>query len=83
MTTFDKVKKIIIECTGVNGDLIKPEALFDEDIGLDSLDTIEIVMEPEMQFGCEIDDSTLAIIMSVQDAVNAVDMALGRKGGAA
>ncbi|MGO7044347.1 acyl carrier protein [Rhizobium johnstonii] len=82
MNTFEKVKQIIVDCTGVNGDLIKPDALLDDDIGLDSLDTVEIVMAAEDEFG-EIDDATLAVVMTVQDVVDAADKAVAvRKGGA-
>lgn len=83
MSTFDQVKKIIVDCTGASADLIKPEAVLDEDVGLDSLDTVDIVMAAEEHFGVEIPDEAIAVVMTVQDAVNAVDEALAARGRAA
>ena len=56
MALEDKVKDIIVEQLGVNEDQVKPEASFIEDLGADSLDTVELVMAFEEEFGAEIPD---------------------------
>ena len=56
MALADKVKDIIVEQLGVNKDQVVPEASFIEDLGADSLDTVELVMACEEEFGAEIPD---------------------------
>jgi len=56
MALEDKVKEIIVEQLGVNADQVVPEASFIEDLGADSLDTVELVMAFEEEFGAEIPD---------------------------
>jgi len=56
MALDDKVKEIIVEQLGVNADQVTPEASFIEDLGADSLDTVELVMAFEEEFGAEIPD---------------------------
>jgi acyl carrier protein len=56
MALEDKVKEIIVEQLGVNADQVAPEASFIEDLGADSLDTVELVMAFEEEFGAEIPD---------------------------
>ena len=56
MSTFDKVKDVIVDKLGVEEDTIKPEAHFVNDLGADSLDTVELIMEFEEEFGIEIPD---------------------------
>lgn len=56
MSLEDKVKEIIVEQLGVGADQVKPEASFIEDLGADSLDTVELVMAFEEEFGAEIPD---------------------------
>ena len=56
MALADKVKDIIVEQLGVNKDQVVPEASFIEDLGADSLDTVELVMDFEEEFGAEIPD---------------------------
>jgi acyl carrier protein len=56
MALEDKVKDIIVEQLGVNADQVKAEASFIEDLGADSLDTVELVMAFEEEFGAEIPD---------------------------
>jgi acyl carrier protein len=56
MALDDKIKDIIVEQLGVNADQVKPEASFIEDLGADSLDTVELVMAFEEEFGAEIPD---------------------------
>ena len=56
MALEDKVKEIIVEQLGVNPEQVTPEASFIEDLGADSLDTVELVMAFEEEFGAEIPD---------------------------
>ena len=56
MALEDKVRDIIVEQLGVNADQVKAEASFIEDLGADSLDTVELVMAFEEEFGAEIPD---------------------------
>ena len=56
MALEDKVKEIITEQLGVNAEQVTPEASFIEDLGADSLDTVELVMAFEEEFGAEIPD---------------------------
>ena len=65
-----KVKKIISEQLGVPEADVKPEASFVNDLGADSLDTVELVMALEEEFGVEIPDEDAEKIASVQNAVD-------------
>jgi acyl carrier protein len=65
MAIEDKVKDIIVEQLGVSADQIKPEASFIEDLGADSLDTVELVMAFEEEFGAEIPDEDAEKLTSV------------------
>ena len=56
MALEDKVKEIIVEQLGVNAEQVTPEASFIEDLSADSLDTVELVMAFEEEFGAEIPD---------------------------
>ncbi|MBD2514321.1 acyl carrier protein [Nostoc sp. FACHB-973] len=68
---FDKVKKIVAEQLSVEKpETIKPESTFMEDLGADSLDTVELVMALEEEFDIEIPDEAAEGILTVQDAVN-------------
>jgi acyl carrier protein len=65
-----KVKDIIVEQLGVNADQVTPEAKFIEDLGADSLDTVELVMALEEEFETEIPDEEAEKITTVQQAVD-------------
>ncbi len=65
-----KVKEIIVQQLNVNEDEVKLEASFIEDLGADSLDTVELVMAFEEQFGLEIPDEDAEKIRTVKDAVD-------------
>ena len=69
MALEDKVKDIIVEQLGVNADQVVPGASFIEDLGADSLDTVELVMAFEEEFGAEIPDEDAEKLTSV-GAVN-------------
>ncbi len=64
-----QVKKIVAEQLGVNEAEIKNESSFVDDLGADSLDTVELVMAFEEEFGCEIPDDAAETILTVGDAV--------------
>jgi acyl carrier protein len=71
--TFDRVKKIVIEQLGADADAVKNEASFTGDLGADSLDTVELVMAFEEEFGLEIADEDAEKIKTVGDAVSYID----------
>ncbi|MGQ9898175.1 MAG: acyl carrier protein [Acidobacteriota bacterium] len=73
----EKVKAIIVEELGVDESEVTPEAKFIEDLGADSLDTVELVMRFEEDFGLEIPDEDAEKILSVKDAVNYIQSKLG------
>ena len=63
-----RVKDIIVDQLGVSADQVTIEAKFVEDLGADSLDTVELVMAFEEEFGCEIPDDAAETILTVGDA---------------
>jgi acyl carrier protein len=66
----EKVKQIIVDQLGVDGDEVTPQAKFVEDLGADSLDTVELVMALEEEFGIEIPDEEAEKIVTVKDAID-------------
>ncbi len=70
MSVESKVKKIIVDQLGVSEDEINPQSSFVDDLGADSLDTVEMVMAFEEEFGIEIPDEDAEKIRVVQDAVD-------------
>ena len=76
MALADKVKDIIVEQLGVNKDQVVPEASFIEDLGADSLDTVELVMAFEEEFGIEIPDDAAETIQTFGDAVKFISGAV-------
>ncbi len=69
MTVEDRVKKIIVEQLGVEEEDVTPEASFVEDLGADSLDTVELVMAFEEEFDIEIPDEEAEKILTVGRAI--------------
>ena len=70
MAVDDRVKKIIVEQLGVEEDDVVPEAKFVEDLGADSLDTVELVMALEEEFEIEIPDEDAEKIQTVSAAID-------------
>ena len=68
-----KVKKIVIDHLGVDESKVTPESKFIDDLGADSLDTVELVMAFEEEFGSEISDSEAEKILTVGDAVKFIE----------
>ena len=73
----DRVKKIVIEQLGVKEDEVNPSASFVDDLGADSLDTVELVMALEEEFECEIPDEEAEKITTVQLAIDYIKEHLG------
>ena len=69
----ERVKEIIVEQLGVNPDQVTPEAKFIEDLGADSLDTVELVMAFEEEFGAEIPDEDAEKLQTVGDVIKYIE----------
>lgn len=72
-TIEQRVKNIIVEQLGVNADQVTPEAKFIEDLGADSLDTVELVMALEEVFGQEIPDEEAEKLQCVGDVIKYIE----------
>ena len=66
----DRVKKIVLEHLGVDEAKVAENASFIDDLGADSLDTVELVMAFEEEFGCEIPDDAAEKILTIKDATD-------------
>ena len=73
MSVEAKVKEIIAKQLGVDSDKVTSEASFVDDLGADSLDTVELVMAFEESFNVEIPDEDAEKILKVQDAISYID----------
>jgi len=73
MAVEEKVKSIIVEQLGVDANEVTPEASFVDDLGADSLDTVELVMAFEEAFNIEIPDEAAEKIQKVKDAVEYIE----------
>ena len=73
MSSFEQVKKIVVEQLGVEEERVTLEASFREDLEADSLDLVELIMAFEEGFGGEISDEEAQQIATVQDAVTFLD----------
>jgi len=71
----DRVKNIVVEHLGVDADKVVEGARFIDDLGADSLDTVELVMAFEEEFGVEIPDDAAERILTVKDAVSFLEEA--------
>ena len=72
-TVEERVKKIVVEQLGVKEEEVSLESSFVDDLGADSLDTVELVMALEEEFECEIPDEEAEKITTVQQAVNYIE----------
>jgi acyl carrier protein len=78
MSTIDeRVKKIVVEQLGVKEEEVNDNSSFVDDLGADSLDTVELVMALEEEFECEIPDEEAEKITTVQQAIDYVNAHLG------
>ena len=68
-----KVKKIVADHLGIDEAKVLDDSSFIDDLGADSLDTVELVMAFEEEFGCEIPDDAAEKILTVQDAINFIE----------
>ena len=73
MSAEEKIKSIIAEQLGVKKEEIKPESSFIDDLGADSLDTVELVMALEEEFGIEIPDENAEKMTTVGDAIKYIE----------
>jgi len=73
MSISEKVKSIIVEQLGAKPEEVTPTASFVNDLGADSLDTVELVMALEEEFGVEIPDEDAEKIMTVEDAIKYIE----------
>jgi len=73
MSVEEKVKEIIVDQLGVDGNQVTASASFIEDLGADSLDTVELVMALEEEFDIEIPDEEAEKISKVQDAIDYIN----------
>ena len=69
----DRVKKIVLDHLGVDEDKVVENASFIDDLGADSLDTVELVMAFEEEFECEIPDDAAEKIMTIKDAIEFIE----------
>ena len=73
MSTFDKVKEIVVEHLGVEAADVAIDSTFIDDLGADSLDIVELIMAFEEEFGIEIPDEVAEKIKTVKDAVTYIE----------
>ncbi|WP_270181839.1 acyl carrier protein [Alkalihalobacillus sp. CinArs1] len=71
--TLERVTKIIVDRLGVEASEVKPEASFKDDLGADSLDVVELVMELEDEFDMEISDEDAEKIVTVGDVIDYIN----------
>lgn len=76
MSTFDRIKKVILDKLEVDEREVTPQASFVEDLGADSLDVVELIMALEEEFNIEIPDDDAEGIRTVQDAVDYIEQKL-------
>ena len=74
---FDKIKEIVIDKLGVEEAKVTVDAKFIDDLGADSLDTVELIMQFEEEFGIEIPDDDAEGLLSVKQAVDYITEKLG------
>lgn len=70
---FEQVKNALVESLNIDGDDIKLESLLNEDLGVDSLDAVELSLDLETEFDVEISDEELASFKTVKDIVDLIE----------
>ena len=70
---LDKIREIVVEQLGVDAEQVTPEANFVDDLGADSLDTVELIMAFEEEFDVEIPDTDAEKIKTVQDVMDYIE----------
>ena len=75
-TIEERVKNVVVEQLGVKLEQVTPEASFVDDLGADSLDTVELVMALEEEFNCEVPDDQAENITTVQQAIDYINSTL-------
>ena len=70
---LDKIKEVVVDQLGVDAEQVTPEAYFVDDLGADSLDTVELIMAFEEEFDVEIPDTDAEKIKTVQDVINYIE----------
>ena len=78
-TIADRVRKIVVEQLGVKEEELKNDASFVDDLGADSLDTVELVMALEEEFETEIPDGEAEKITTIQEAINYIESNLNKE----
>ncbi len=73
VSTFDRLKKIVVDQLGVDEADVVPSASFQDDLNADSLDLVELIMSLEEEFGVEIPDDDAEKIKTVNEAVEYID----------
>ncbi|EAJ9475785.1 acyl carrier protein [Campylobacter jejuni HB-CJGB-LXC] len=73
MATFDDVKAVVVEQLSIDADAVKMESKIIEDLGVDSLDVVELIMALEEKFEVEIPDSDAEKLIKIEDVVNYID----------
>ncbi|HOM87154.1 MAG TPA: acyl carrier protein [Spirochaetota bacterium] len=73
---FEKIKKIVVDQLGVDESEVTPMASFVDDLGADSLDTVELVMALEEEFGIEIPDEDAEKLLTVEDVIKYIEAKL-------
>ncbi len=76
-TVLERVTKVVVDRLGVDESEVKLEASFRDDLGADSLDVVELVMEFEEEFDMQIDDEDAEKIATVGDAVSFIESKIG------
>jgi len=71
--TEEQVRQIVVDHLGIDESKVKGDSKFIDDLGADSLDTVELVMAFEEKFGIEIPDDAAETILTVQDAINYIE----------
>lgn len=70
---FEQVKNALVESLNIDGEQIKEESLLNEDLGIDSLDAVELSLDLETEFNVEISDEELASLKTVKDIVTLIE----------